>query len=266
MGKEKKGSADDKKIIASESSIIKITILVSALMITAAFGGYLVGASKIAEHVIIKRQTEEKMRDNYREPQQSSSGTTTEQQEVIKPLDLTKSLNTTNITYSNANEKGEDLGLSIKTDGTNTKLVIDYKKFCKYSFSTACSTGTEEREIRGINGKVKSGFIGGNGQDYTGTVLYYLLEDGTVEYTRLYAKKQDNYGNYYYVVNNSYDEQDGRIVGDYYKNQGKISGVQNVIKLYTVNASVERGGGYVTTIAATKDGSFYDLGHILNSN
>lgn len=41
-----------------------------------------------------------------------------------------------------------------------------------------------------------------------------------------------------------------------------VSGVKNSIKLYTVNSNTE-GGGAMTTIDATKDGSFYDLGIII---
>ena len=40
--------------------------------------------------------------------------------------------------------------------------------------------------------------------------------------------------------------------------------MSNVIKLYTVDAS--NGSGWRTTIGATSDGSFYDLGDIIKNN
>lgn len=89
-----------------------------------------------------------------------------------------------------------------------------------------------------------------------GITLFYLMEDGTVEYTPMFTKKRDSQNNSYY---------DSTSINGNYETKRAITGVRDAIKLYTVNSYVESGGVSMTTIAATKDGSFYDLGILINN-
>ena len=184
--------------------------------------------------------------------------TTTEE---IKAVDLTKCLNTTNLIYSNLNENQENVGLEILTNSDTTKLKINWDKFGPISGATAWASTNEELNITNLATKVKSGFVGGEGQDPKGTILFYLMEDGTVEYTKVF-NLVENVG---YNVNYVYAQDiTGKITGQHFESQGKVKNVENVVKIYT--AQVSNGQtGYMTTIAAKKDGSFYDLGYAIRN-
>ena len=252
-----------------KTTSIQTTLIVVLLICTAALGGWIVGASKV------NNLYTEKL---YSEGQKSSNETTTttnDTKEVktndeIKPLDLTKSLNTTNIKYSDAKEleDGNDqTGLSVKHDGSNTKLVIDWPKFGPHSGASAWSNEPVEYEIKNLSGTVKKAVVGGEGQDITSATLYYLMEDGTVEYTKIFTRNFDSKGTLYFNINYTYEkDSDGKITGEHFESQGKVPGVKDVVKIYGVGAVYDDGsdgpkiGGYATTIGATRDGSFYDLG------
>ena len=75
------------------------------------------------------------------------------------------------------------------------------------------------------------------------------MENNTVSYMPMFIWKQDTQGNIYQVMN---------YTNDNFVIKGVLPTAKDVINLYIANAS--NGSGYITTIAATKDGSFYDLG------
>ena len=182
MGKEKKEKTTDKKIIASESSIIRITILVSLLICTAALGGYLAGSSKTIDKIVFNHETGEKNKNFFKSSEQPSNEIGETNQNAINPLDLTKSLNTTGKAYSNAKETQEDIGLTIKVSGNSAVLITD-PKFCNLA-AIVCGPEPYETEIRNFNGKIASGFVGEVGQSNQGTRLLlniqeYLLKQKT---------------------------------------------------------------------------------------
>ena len=104
-----------------------------------------------------------------------------------------------------------------------------------------------------INGQIKDVYVGITGQDAMGITLFYLMEDGTVEYTPMFNFKTDSQGNSYYEMNYKTENS--------FTSSGKINTVTDVIKIYTVSAT--NGTGWSTTIGAKKDGSFYDLGSLI---
>ena len=83
-----------------------------------------------------------------------------------------------------------------------------------------------------------------------GITLFFIMEDNTVEYMPMFINKTDHYEMNY--QNN-----------DSFKVSGTLSDVKDVYKLYNVDSSKENASSK-TTIAAKKDGSFYDLGAIIN--
>ena len=190
----------------------------------------------------------------------------TVKEDVIKPLDITKSLNTTGITYSNPQGEMNTLGLSMKVndDKKSVTLSIDWNVFGQHSGATAWAPEVINYQITNFSKNVVSTFIGGVGQDAKGTILFYLMEDGTVGYTPLFNLKTDSQNNTYYEMNYAYvKDAEGRVTSTTFEVTGVLENVNNVIKLYNVSASNGM-TGYSTTIGATKDGSFYDLGSILN--
>lgn len=186
----------------------------------------------------------------------------TNDEEKVKELDLSKSLNTTNVSYTNASDNIGDYGLSmnINSDKKSITLSIDWNKFGPLSAASAWAPVVETYQITGFTKGIASTFIGELGQDANGLKLLYLMDDGTVEYTPMFNLKNAGQSNPYYEMNYSYNySADGRVVGDsYFVTKGTVSGVTKVIKLYNANASGGR-----TAIGAKADGSFYDLGTIL---
>lgn len=77
------------------------------------------------------------------------------------------------------------------------------------------------------------------GQNATGACMFLLMEDGSVEYIPLYDAIKDNN----------------------IKSYGKISDIENISNLYTVEVRTKNSpiGGQLSVIALKSDGSFYDL-------
>ncbi len=178
-----------------------------------------------------------------------------DKKDVVKELDLSKCLNTTGITYSNPNDFNTDIGMSmeINNDLKSITVKIDWSKFGPNSGATAWANSVENYSLTNFDKNIKSTFIGGLGQDVIGTTLFFLMDDGSVQYTPVFRRNSDGAGNTWYEVN---------YVNDNFVSNGSVNGVSEVIKLYNVSAS--DGFGWSTVIGAKKDGSFYDLGHIIN--
>lgn len=179
----------------------------------------------------------------------------------VKELDLNKCKNS-NKKYSNPNpEDKNNIGISVNLleDG-GAKLVIDWSKFGGASGATGYVNEIVEHEIRGFDKKVEVGFVGGNRDDVTQTIIFYLMEDGSVEYTRLFIEKESEKKIKYYQINYSYDyDNNGSVKGtSYFKTQGKILEGKKFTKLYNVTCDDRE-----TTIGVLENGSFYDLGKII---
>ena len=197
---------------------------------------------------------------------ETTNEVTEKEDEEIKELDLSKSLNTENVNYSNATDVSSDYGLSmeINSDKKSVTLKVDWNKFGPLSTVSAISTDSKDYQITGFKRDVVGTFVGDLGQDAMGITLFYLMSDGTVEYTPVFVKKQDTQGNMYYDINYTYEKtSDGKITNSYFETNGTISNVSGVIKLYNADAYNMTGGK--TVLGALKDGSFYDLGYVINN-
>lgn len=139
--------------------------------------------------------------------------------------------------------------MSINQDKMSVTLNIDWATFGPISGATAYVGTVKTYQITGFTSKVKSAYIGDVGQDATGITLFFLMEDNTVSYMPMFIWKQDTQGNGYSQMN---------YTNDNFVIKGVLPTAKDVINLYIASAS--NGSGYITTIAATKDGSFYDLG------
>lgn len=177
----------------------------------------------------------------------------------IKELDLEKSLNTKDITYKNASDTEGNYGLSIKINNDKTAtLTIDWKIFGRIS-TTGSSGEVKDYLVKEFNKNIKSTFIGDLGQDTNGITLFFIMEDGTVEYVKIFKLGTNPDGSTYYILNNIV-KQEGNYSGEFTVNPLNVAGV---IKLYNVDTYSQNASGYRTVIGATKDGSFYDLGSII---
>lgn len=246
---------EDKNNVSNTLKIILVVLLLIAVGVIC----YLLGSNNTDENSQNKENnvTEENNLDNADDKQDDS---------VIKELDLSQCLNTDYI-YKNysVNEGDYGLSMSINSDQASITLSIDWSKFGPLSAASAWGNSVENYQIIGFTKNIVSTFIGDIGQSSMGITLFYLMDDGTVEYTPMFELKYDSQGNSYYELNYTYEySADGRVSGQHFESKGVINGVDNVIKLYNVDTyNSSNGFGMRTTIGAKADGSFYDLGDVI---
>lgn len=233
-----------------------IILVVVLVLIIAGLVGYICYDNGI---MVLKTENETKESNTKSNKKEESDAN---DDETIKELDLSKCINTNNVSYSNASDNEGDYGLSmnINSDKTSITLSIDWTKFGPLSGASAYSPSVENYQITGFSKNIISTFVGDLGQSSMGITLFYLMDDGTVEYTPMFNPKYDNQN---YEMNYTYDySADGRITGQHFVTKGLINGVNDVIKLY--NADASSGSSGRTTIGSKADGSFYDLGNIIS--
>ncbi len=248
MEKEKEKKLEE-KVERNTKHIWWLTIVMVVLLVAAALGGYLAGASRIANEVVEqKNEVEEKAAEKE---------TTNNTQTEVKEIDLSKSLNTKDNTYTDLTDKDVDLGITIKINDDKKSVTVSYNTKALNSISSvthSTSGDSYSNEIKGFSKNIKSTFISGLGQDITGTVLFFLTEDNTVQYVKLFNKETDSQGNTYYVTYWAHGDN----------TTAQSTDTSDVVKLYGANASAPMSSGYYTTLAAKADGSFYDLSKMIN--
>lgn len=179
-----------------------------------------------------------------------------EEDTKIAELDLSKCLNQTNVNYSNPVEAITSIGLTPTVDDGKRSVTIktDGSKFGPVSTLSAYYSGKYNMYVDGFDKDIENVYVGELGQDPMGTTLLYIMEDGTVQYTKIFKKESDSSGNQHYTLNTYQQGEDNfRFHAD-----GTVKDVKDVIKIYNVNATTT-GSGAMTAIGAKKDGSFYDL-------
>ncbi len=245
MEEEKKNKSTGKTV----AIIILVVLLLGAV-------GYI-----CYDKGIIFQNTEKESKQSNTKIDKKSKEDTKDKNE-IKELDLSKPINNNGVSYSNPSplsNLNDELGLSmdVNSDLKSVTLKIDWAKFGPISGTSAYSPSVESYQITGFSEKINSVFVGHVGQDATGTTLFYLMNNGTVEYTSMFNSQLG--------INYTYNySSDGRVTGEpYFVTNGIVNGVSDVIKLYSVSASAEQTSGWATTIGAKADGSFYDLGDII---
>lgn len=202
-----------------------------------------------------------KIKTNIEENSGNGTNNNTSNGNSIQELDLTKCLNSSN-SYSNAKELSMDnnYGLSMKmnSDKKSITLSINWSEFNRYADYCGIISGlndTIEYQITGFNKEIKETYIGTGGQDITGLTLYYLMADGTVEYTKVFTMLNTEAG---CRLNLSREDEREFSTSTTFETAGRIDGVENVIKLYSADTSIDH-SSYRAIIGATSDGSFYDI-------
>jgi len=156
----KKGKENlEEKVEQNTKRIWWLTIVMIVLLIAVGLGGYLIGASRIANEVVEqKNEVEEKGKETNKET--PTENTQTE----VKEIDLSKSLNTKNYTYSSLTDKDQDLGITIKINNDKKSVKVSYNTKALNSISrvTHSTSGDNySNEIKGFNKNIKSTFISG---------------------------------------------------------------------------------------------------------
>ena len=238
-----------KDVKKGQKSSTVVIIILLILLVAAVAVGFLYGDKLYA----LVHKTEES-NEKVEKTTTSQEETTKEQQqeevtEEIKPLDLSKCLNCDWI-ISNPKEEKSSTNFTINNDNNKVTISINWETFGQESGLSAYPKDVKYYDVKGINGNVIDVIEGGSGQSISSTTFYYLLEDGTVEYTKLFNKNTDSQGHTFYTLNMSEDN---------FTSQGKVPNVSKIVKLYNVSARGEYTTGHSTTIGALADGSFYDL-------
>lgn len=215
--------------------------------------------TKESEKITKKNSKEEKAKNQKEQNTTAEVETEEEEEETeeVKDLDLSKALNTNGYTYSDVTSQNQDVGFSLKiNDDKQSVTVTIYEAGSKLISNVIHSTWTADpvnKQITGFNKKIKSTYIGGLGQDSVGTIFFFIMEDGTITYTKLFEKALNADGTMYY---------DTKIL-DNAMSINTVDNVDGIIKLYGANANAPMSTGAYTILAAKKDGSFYDLGQII---
>ena len=164
-------------------------------------------------------------------------------------FDTSKIVNSTADSYELQNYNGTidvilDETREIATLSFNRKTLSD-----TYGLNwdtTGVVEGTVEEKTITFTQGVKDVFVGGIGQDISGDVILFLMDDGTVEYIPVYKALSSN-------------GIDGLI------SYGTLNDLKDVVKFYSVGAIRNPVGSSVTILAQTKDGTLYDLNPIINN-
>ena len=216
---------------------------------------------------IIRNTKKEEMTEKSKK-ETNKSNKAVEEKDEIKSLDLTKSLNTTNYIYENPVVATTSAGLTAKVnnDKKTGTLTIGWKTFGPITSATAYSSESQDYTIKGFDKNVKAAYIGELGQSPVTLTLFFIMEDGTVSYMPMFVQATDQAGNMRYDVNYTYDKDaSGKVTGTYFQVKGYVQGVNGAVEIYNVDEHQINSTGAKTAIAATKDGSFYDLVSVINN-
>ena len=222
-----------------------ICLVVILLLAVLGLGGYI-----LVDKDIIKLKKEETQTEKKKESKE------VDEEVEIKELDLTKCLNHDGVEFANPTTDGADVGfkLTINNDKKSATLSVDWSVFRPIAQGFLHDTYGDEKDtyqITGFSKNIKDVYVGEMGQSHLGLTLFYLMDDGTVSYTRIFVKKTAADDTTYYAMN--YNDNGSFDIS------GSFEEVSEVVKLYGVQAGVPMGGGYATVIGAKADGSFYDF-------
>lgn len=150
--------------------------------------------------------------------------------------------------YTLANYSGT---INISIDETGKVATLSYNRATlsnTYLLNwdlTGVEEGVLESQTITFNNKVNDVLFSGIGQDRTGDIILFLMEDGTIAYIPVYQTLSTN-------------------GAEGLATYQTISNVKDVVKFYTANVTSGTSSG-VTVLAQTKDGTLYDLAPMINN-
>ena len=174
----------------------------------------------------------------------------------VSKFDTTKEAinGTSGWAYKPVENDVSSIGLSIRLSKTKKSAVItiDWGKYFDI-YGTSVSTGEiRNYEITNFTKNIREVYIGGFGQSSGYETAFYVMEDGTVEYTPIMNALGNN----------------GSSSETIMKSYGKINDVSGVVKIitgtdYCLNDQC-MGDGAFNILGIKADGTFYNLSNILN--
>ena len=147
-------------------------------------------------------------------------------------------------------KEGMGLTATINSDKKSVIVTIDWTEYFKVEslIKDSPKEGTYNYKVTGFTKDIKDVYISGWGQAAGKETIFYVMDDGTVEYTPI-SKALSSKGTSESTDLTSY---------------GMIPNVSGVAEIGYAGAGIEHGSSWGTVIGITQDGSFYDLGKILD--
>ncbi len=214
-------------------TIVLLAVIVLGLIVYICYDKEIILNSK---QEVLEKKTE---KENEIKSEEKES-TQLENAKKVTGIDLNKCINSNSYQYTLTNYTLSGLNFSLDPASSTVNLSINWDNITRNWGISNGAARSNQYTINNFSGKVVDMHIDGIGQDATGSVALFLLEDGTVEYIPLYKALESNN----------------------IKSSGKISGVENIIKFYSVGARPKGEnsvGGFQTILAQKEDGTFYDL-------
>ena len=211
--------------------------------------------------LIIYKKKEVEYIDKMMDEQYGTEKKTKEKEETKEEVsvDLTSSINTKDIVYKNASfYPSLDYGMAVTANNTQTvSISIDWSKltpiineYVEDSYPTMKKTYNVE-----LDKTVKKVFIGEINHQKTGIALFFLMEDGTVEYWKVIQQTLSEDATIRYEKN--FTEQDNQLS---LLNVKEVPNVSDIVEFY----NVENSNNQYTILGFKINGSFYDLGYEIN--
>ena len=163
-------------------------------------------------------------------------------------FDTSKIVNSTADSYELQNYNGT---INVRLDNTRKIATLSFnRKTLSDTYglnwdTTGVVEGTVEDKTITFTQGIKDVYVGGIGQDMSGDIILFLMDDGTVEYIQVYKALST-----------------GGVDG--LTSYGTLQDLKDVVKFYSVMAIRNPVGSSVTILAQTKDGTLYDLAPIIN--
>ena len=161
-------------------------------------------------------------------------------------FDASKCLNPTNGVLYRVLISVDNFGISCYNDFEEKNIYVsihwsDVKNSFGIDKPSNIDDDYQKVTIENLSGKVKEAYILCPGLSIEYTTLFFLMEDGTVEYIPIYKALKSN------VI----------------KSYGKLNNIEGISFIEAGDAHNIEGGGTGTAFAIKEDGTFYDLRPIL---
>ncbi len=144
------------------------------------------------------------------------------------------------MTYEKAGKIEEDTGISVELDDGEAYLSTDSENEMLLAFLPNEKKDIEHEKITGFRSSIQEVYYGYFGNGDMMPILFFLMEDGTVEY--IDAKEM--------------------IENKKYQSYGKVKDLKNIVTFADVSVTDEIGAGYRTVVAIDEDGYSYDINQL----
>lgn len=222
----------------SQKKSNKLLLGVTAILLVATVGmGGFIFANKDA---LMNKNTSTESKQSTNTEKTKDTTDTTDCPKTEISYELKNALNSDNNYYAFGADN-EAIHIHVQNDEKSYEVLYNgFGVNKRYNLGWTTGDAWESLGTRSFDRKIVEVIIGGVGQDASGDTIYFLMEDGTVEYIPIVKELTGDNWRHGKQTFNSY---------------GKVDGVEGVVSLVQANA-----GSHVTVLGKKADGSFYDLG------